>query len=70
MNAFVRWLFYAVALYAPCTALFYAANILTIAAIRGFEPLTEEVLWAIFLRDALLSIPIAAVFALGLMRVR
>jgi hypothetical protein len=66
----VRWLFYAGALYAPCTALFYGANVATIATISGFEPLTEEVLWAIFLRDALLAIPIAAVFAFVLMRAR
>jgi hypothetical protein len=70
MKGLARWLFYTVALYAPCAALSYAANIATIIAIRGLEPLTAEVLWVIFIRDALMAIPIAAIFAFVLLRVR
>jgi hypothetical protein len=70
MKAFARWLTYAAALYVPCAALFYSANVATIIAIRGLEPLTSDVLLAILIRDALMAIPIAAIFAVVLMRVR
>jgi hypothetical protein len=69
MKDLMRWITFAAALYVPCAALFYAANVATIVAIRGLEPLTWDVLWAIFLRDALMAILIAMVFSLLLMRV-
>jgi hypothetical protein len=61
MARVVRWIGFAVLLYPLCVFFAFASNIATILAIRGLEPLTAEVMSAIFVRDALLCIPIAIV---------
>ena len=57
-----------VALYLFCLALFFGSNLATIVAIRGTAPLTEDVLRFLFIRDALISIPIAIGVAVFLWR--
>jgi len=61
MTNILRRIGFAVLLYPLCVFFAFASNIATIIAIRGLEPLTSEVMWAIFVRDALLCIPIAIV---------
>jgi len=61
MARVVRWIGFAALLYPLCVFFAFASNIATILAIRGLAPLTAEVMWAIFVRDALLCIPIAIV---------
>lgn len=58
MRRFFWWLGVAAQLYVLFVAIFYSTNIATILAIRGYAPLTWEVMRAIFVRDALMCIPI------------
>ena len=48
-------------LYVLFVLVFYGSNIATIIAIRGYAPLTWDVLQYIFVRDAIVCIPIAIV---------
>ena len=59
MNKALRWIGFAALLYVFSVFFFFASNIATILAIRGYEPLTQETMTAIFVRDALMCIPIA-----------
>jgi hypothetical protein len=59
MTRVIRWIGFTALLYAVCVVFFFSSNIATIMAIRGPAPLTWEVMQAIFVRDALVCIPIA-----------
>ena len=59
MAKVIRWVGFAALLYPLCVFFAFASNIATILAIRGLAPLTSDVMWAIFVRDALLCVPIA-----------
>lgn len=54
---------FVLALYVGCVVLFYASNVAAILALRGPAPLTWDVLRFLFVRDALVSIPITIVAA-------
>jgi hypothetical protein len=60
MRRFWRWVGIAAQLYVLFTAIFLTFNIGTIVLIRGWEPLTPDVLYYIFARDAIMSIGLAA----------
>jgi len=64
MRRAMLWVGIVVALYAMCLVFFYSANIATIIAIRGFAPLTWEVMYLLFLRAAVISIPLAILSSL------
>ena len=55
-----RWIGIAAQLYVLFTVIFFMFNIGTIVLIRGWEPLTPDVLYYIFARDAIMSIGLAA----------
>ena len=55
-----RWLGIAAQLYVAFTVIFVAFNVSTIVMIRGWEPLTPDVLKYIFARDALMAVGLAA----------
>ena len=55
-----RWIGIAAQLYVLFTVIFFTFNVGTIVLIRGWEPLTPDVLYYIFARDALMSIGLAA----------
>lgn len=55
----VRWLGIAAQLYVLFTVIFFSFNIATIVVIRGWAPLTPDVLYYIFARDAIMSIGLA-----------
>ena len=55
-----RWLGIAAQLYVLFTVIFFSFNVATIIVIRGWSPLTPEVLYYLFARDAVLSIGFAA----------
>ena len=55
-----RWVGIAAQLYVAFTLIFVAFNVSTIVMIRGWEPLTPDVLYYIFARDALISVGLAA----------
>ena len=55
------WLGIVAQLYVLTIVMFYASNIATIIALRGYSPLTWDVMRQIFVRDAIVSIPIAIV---------
>lgn len=58
-RSLVNWIGLVARLYVLTVVVFYSSNIATILAIRGFAPLTWDVLREIFVRDAVASIPIA-----------
>lgn len=64
MRRVLLWLGVVALLYALCLVVFYSTNIATIIAIRGFEPLTWEVMYVLFLRAAVICIPLAIVSSL------
>lgn len=64
MRGLLVWAGVAAALYPLCVIVFYLANVATIMALRGTEPLTSEVLLTLFLRGAVVCIPIAMFSAL------
>ena len=64
MRSLMVWAGVAAALYPLCVIVFYLANIATIFAIRGSAPLTSDMLYVLFLRDAVVCIPIAMLSAL------
>jgi len=55
-----RWTGIAAELYVAFFLIFFAFNISTIVFIRGWEPLTRDVLSYIFARDAVIAIGLAA----------
>jgi hypothetical protein len=54
-----RWVGISAQLYVIFTVIFFTFNVGTIVLIRGWEPLTADVLYYIFARDALMSIGLA-----------
>lgn len=64
MRNLMVWAGLAAALYPMCVVVFYLANIATIYALRGSELLTSDMLYTLFLRDAVVCIPIAMFSAL------
>ena len=55
-----RWTGIAAELYVAFFLIFFAFNISTIVFIRGWAPLTRDVLSYIFARDALIAVGLAA----------
>jgi len=64
MRNLMVWAALAAALYPMCVIVFYLANIATIFALKGGVVLTSDVLYFLFLRDAVVCIPIAMFSAL------
>jgi hypothetical protein len=64
MRGLLVWAGIAAALYPLCVIVFYLANVATIFALRGADPLTSETLFDLFLRAAVINIPIAMISAL------
>jgi hypothetical protein len=59
MRRVLLWIGVVAQLYVLTVVMFYSSNIATIIAIRGYAPLTWDVMREIFIRDAIVSIPIA-----------
>ncbi len=55
------WAGVTAALYVLFVIVFYVSNVVTIFLIRGSEPLTVEVLRYLFVRDAIVCIPLTMV---------
>lgn len=64
MRGLMLWAGVAAALYPLCVIVFYLANVATIFAIKGGALLTSDLLYYLFLRDAVVCIPIAMFSAL------
>jgi len=64
MRPVLLWLGIVALLYAMCLAVFYSTNIATIILIRGYAPLTWEVMYVLFLRAAVICIPLALLSSL------
>ena len=55
-----RWIGIAAQLYVLFTVIFFTFNVATIVVIRGWSPLTPDVLYYLFARDAIMAIGFAA----------
>ncbi len=55
-----RWIGIAAQLYVLFTVIFFSFNVATIVVIRGWSPLPPDVLYYLFVRDAVISIGFAA----------
>jgi hypothetical protein len=63
MRRVLLWLSVIAQLYVLTVVIFFGSNIAAIIAIRGYVPLTWAVMREIFIRDAIVSIPIAIIGA-------
>jgi hypothetical protein len=69
MRRALLWLGIFAQLYVLIVVVFFGSNLAAIIAIRGYAPLTWDVTRALFIRDALVSVPMAIAATFVVVRV-